>query len=120
VEALEPEYDYCTMEQIKFKLGKKSKVVMIVIIMINHNLARRRTMGSRPALILQVKNSYLHGELGGRAIPQRFFDSNLSRGVRRGVSKEVEDGRMAVSGVAFPQGVEGLGMAGLGETIGNP
>jgi hypothetical protein len=55
-------------------------------------------------------------------------------GARRGVSKEVEDGRRspalrvghpwnshkAVSGVACPQGVEGSGMAGPGETLGSP
>jgi hypothetical protein len=55
-------------------------------------------------------------------------------GVRRRVSKAVEDGRKshilrgghprngrkAVSGVVHPQGVEGSGMAGLGETFGSP
>jgi hypothetical protein len=54
--------------------------------------------------------------------------------VRRGVSKRVEDGHRpatlqvghprnshkAVSGVACPQGIEGLGMVGPGETSGNP
>jgi hypothetical protein len=53
------------------------------------------------------------------------------RSVQRGVSKGVEDGhrplallaghtrkgRKAVSGMAHPQGVEGLGMAGPGETL---
>jgi hypothetical protein len=57
-----------------------------------------------------------------------------SRPVRRGVSKGVEDGRRppvlwaghpqngrkAVLGVACPQGVEGMGMADLAETLGSP
>jgi hypothetical protein len=57
-----------------------------------------------------------------------------SKGVRRGVSKGVEDGcRLPAlqaghpwnglrdeSGVAGLQGVEGLGMSGLGETLGSP
>jgi hypothetical protein len=34
-----------------------------------------------------------------------------------GVSKRVVDGRKAISGVARPQGVEGYGMAGPGETL---
>jgi hypothetical protein len=33
-------------------------------------------------------------------------DDGESRGVRRGESKGVEDGRKAVSGVARPQGIE--------------
>jgi hypothetical protein len=55
-------------------------------------------------------------------------------GVQHRVSKGVEDGRRlstlrashsrnghkAVSWVAHPQGVEGLGMAGQGETLGSP
>jgi hypothetical protein len=55
-------------------------------------------------------------------------------GIRRGVSKGVEDSRSppalwvgqpwnshkAVSGVASPQGVEVSGMAGQGETLGSP
>jgi hypothetical protein len=54
-------------------------------------------------------------------------------GVRRGVSKGVEDGRRppalrvgdlrndrkAVSGVAPPQGIEGSGIAGPGEPLGS-
>jgi hypothetical protein len=57
-----------------------------------------------------------------------------ARPVRRGVSKTVADGgrppglraghyrngRKAVSGVAWPQGIEGSGMAGPGETLGSP
>jgi hypothetical protein len=43
-----------------------------------------------------------------------------SMGVRYGVSKRVEDNRKAVSGVASPQGVERLGMAGLAESLGSP
>jgi hypothetical protein len=57
-----------------------------------------------------------------------------SRPVRRGVSKGVEEsrrpptlgaghprnGRKAVSGMARLQGVEGLGRAGPGETLGSP
>jgi hypothetical protein len=57
-----------------------------------------------------------------------------SRPVRRRVSKRVEDGRRplalraghlrndckVVLGVARPQGVERLGMAGPGETLGSP
>jgi hypothetical protein len=45
--------------------------------------------------------------------------------VWRGVSKGVEDGRRAPalwaghSGVALPQGMEGSGMAGPGETLGS-
>jgi len=39
-----------------------------------------------------------------------------SLGARRGVSKGVQDGRKAVSGVARPQGVGGEGMAGPGDT----
>jgi hypothetical protein len=55
-------------------------------------------------------------------------------GVRRGVSKRVEDGRRpsalwagyprnchnAVSGVAYLQGVEGSGKADPGKTLGSP
>jgi hypothetical protein len=51
-------------------------------------------------------------------------------GVRRGVSKGIEDGHKlpalrvghckAVPGVAQPQGVEGSGMADLGVTLGSP
>jgi hypothetical protein len=42
-------------------------------------------------------------------------------GVLRGVSNGVEEGRRltAVSGVVRMQGVEGSGMAGLGETLGS-
>jgi hypothetical protein len=43
-----------------------------------------------------------------------------SRPVRRGVSKGEEDGCKAVWGVARPQGVYGLGMAGPYETLGRP
>jgi hypothetical protein len=57
-----------------------------------------------------------------------------SIGVRRGVSKRVENGRWpytlwvghprngckSVSGVALPKGVEGSGMAGPCETLGSP
>jgi hypothetical protein len=56
--------------------------------------------------------------------------SGGSRLVRCGVSKGVEDGRRppavraghrkAVLGVARPQGVEGLGVAGPGKTLGSP
>jgi hypothetical protein len=63
-----------------------------------------------------------------------FFAFFFTRRVRRGVSKGVEDGRRppalrgvhprnghkAVSVVARPQGVEGLGMGGPGETLGSP
>jgi hypothetical protein len=58
----------------------------------------------------------------------------VARLVRCGVSKGVEDGRRlpalqvghprnshkAVSGVSRPQGIDWLGMAGLGETLGSP
>jgi hypothetical protein len=43
-----------------------------------------------------------------------------TRGVRRGVSNGVEDSCEAVSGVACPQGAEGLGMVGPGETLRSP
>jgi hypothetical protein len=49
--------------------------------------------------------------------------ARFHRGVRRGVSKGVEDGcrpRTAVSGVARLLGVEGSGMAGLGNTSVRP
>jgi hypothetical protein len=60
--------------------------------------------------------------------------STISRHVRRGVSKRVEDGRRppalganqprndckAVFGMARPQGVEGSSMSGLGETLRSP
>jgi hypothetical protein len=56
------------------------------------------------------------------------------RSARHGVSKGVEDSRRppalqaghsrnshkAVSGVARPQGIEGLGMVGPGDTLGSP
>jgi hypothetical protein len=55
-------------------------------------------------------------------------------GVRRGVSKRVEDGRrlpalqaghprngrVVISGVARPQGIEGLGMADPSDALGSP
>jgi hypothetical protein len=42
-------------------------------------------------------------------------------GVRRGVSKREKDGHFTVvSGVGRLQGVEGSGLAGLGETLGTP
>jgi hypothetical protein len=44
----------------------------------------------------------------------------FSLGVRRGVSKGVEDDLTAISGVARPQGVEGLVIEGPGETLGSP
>jgi hypothetical protein len=44
-----------------------------------------------------------------------------SRPVQRAVSKGVEDGqRPPALQVARPQGIEGLGMAGPGETLGSP
>jgi hypothetical protein len=54
-----------------------------------------------------------------------FQDRFKGIDVRRWVSKGVEEGPEAacsagVSGVARPQGVERLGMAGLGETLGSP
>jgi hypothetical protein len=70
-----------------------------------------------------------------RKIPLKIFLKRApSRPVRRGVSKGVEyghrllalrvgqprNGLKAVSGVARPQGVEGLRMAGPGETLGSP
>jgi hypothetical protein len=61
-------------------------------------------------------------------------DCGVVMPVRRGVSKGVEEsrrppalwavhprnGRKAFSGVARPQGLEGSGLAGPGETLGNP
>jgi hypothetical protein len=63
-----------------------------------------------------------------------LFSLSLLIGVRSGVSKGVEDGRRllawsaghpwngsnAISGVACPQGIDGLGMANPGETLGSP
>jgi hypothetical protein len=61
----------------------------------------------------------------------RTFPSSIGIGVRLAVSKGVEDGRRlqaghpintlkTVLGVARPQGIEGLGMAGPSQTSGSP
>jgi hypothetical protein len=47
-------------------------------------------------------------------------NANGGIGVRRGVSKGVEDSPDGRGGVAPLQSVEGLGMAGPGETLGSP
>jgi hypothetical protein len=84
--------------------------------------AQLRTQGIRIRLRLRVAFK-IGGDLGPG-----------NRSVWRGVSKGVEDGRRppalraghprngrkAASGVARPQGVEGSGMAGPGETLGSP
>jgi hypothetical protein len=71
--------------------------------------------------------------LGPRKNISRLW-SHITRPVRRGVSKGVEDGRRlpalqasyprndhkAVSRVACPQGIEQSRMAGLGETLKSP
>jgi hypothetical protein len=44
---------------------------------------------------------------------------SYGKGYPRG-KKTAPNGRNAVLGVARPQGVEGLGMAGRGETLGSP
>jgi hypothetical protein len=48
-----------------------------------------------------------------------FHRGSRGRPIWLGLSKGVEDSHKALSGVARPQGVKGLGMAGPGETLGS-
>jgi hypothetical protein len=50
---------------------------------------------------------------------EHFTPFPLLIGVRRGVCKGVDGGRKAVSGLACPQGMEGLGMAGPSDILGS-
>jgi hypothetical protein len=56
----------------------------------------------------QVRTAW--GIQGGRRRPQ----------AARPTGEPPQNGIKAVLGVARPQGIEGLGMAGLGETLGSP